>query len=93
MTASGADIPDPGAWVKRLEDQCRREAMEIRLRAQADAETGAAEVLEGANRLVARRIERLRELRSELAESSARIERDLVRAANEIRRRSERVRV
>ena len=87
-----ADVTDPGAWVKRLEDHCRREAIEIRLRAQVDAEASAADAYEAANGLLTRRIDRLRELREELVEASARIERDMVRAATELRRRSESLR-
>jgi hypothetical protein len=82
-----ADPENPGRWVQQLEDTCRREAIEIRLNAYVDAERDATEVLASADSLIERRIARLRELRDELAGSSARIERDLVRAANEIRRR------
>ena len=86
------EVPDPGVWVRRLEEQCRREAIEIRLRAQVDAEAAAAEAYEATNHLLTRRIERLRELREQLAEASARIERDMVRAATEFKRRSESLR-
>ncbi|MGI8462515.1 MAG: hypothetical protein ACR2OC_12940 [Solirubrobacterales bacterium] len=82
------DTSDPGEWVRRLDDQCRRAALEVRLRASADAEAEVAAILGSANGLIERRITRLRELRNELADTSARIERDMVRAATEIMRRS-----
>ena len=82
-------MSDVGTAVERLQAMTRREAMEIRMRANADAETAAAAALGEANGAIDRRISRLRELRTELAEASARIERDMTRVAEEIRRRTE----
>jgi hypothetical protein len=87
--AAGGEPADLGAWVEKLEEQCRREAMEIRLRGIADAEEESAKALAAANGLVERRIERIRELRDALAADGARIERDLARAAKELKRRGD----
>ena len=88
-TGEHLDSRDPGNWAERLEEKCRREATQIRLRASADAEAQSAAALAEANGTIDRRITRLRELRTELAEASARIERDLIRAATGINRRVE----
>lgn len=82
-------MDDAGAMIAKLEEKCHREATQIRMRASAEAEEQSAAALAQANVTIDRRISRLRELRTELAEASARIERDLVRAATEISRRAE----
>lgn len=87
MTPQPRNLDDPGVWVERLEDQCRKEALGIRLRATADAEQATAETLAAANAMIQRRIDRLRGLREDLAAASSRIERDLVATATEIQRR------
>jgi hypothetical protein len=84
-----AEHPGPGAAIARLEAKTRKESMAIRMRASAEAEEAAAAALAEADGAIDRRIARLRELRTELAEASARIERDLRRAAGEIGRRAE----
>ena len=89
MAGERPGAADPGVWVERLEHRCRREATEIRLRAASEAEEESARSLASANATLERRIARLRELRGELADTSARIERDLSRVAAEIRRRAD----
>jgi len=89
MTRGNPNPADPTRWVQRLRDKCRREALEIRLRSTAQAEAETAQVVAATNAVITKRIAQLRDLRDELAESSARVERDLVRTAVELRRRIE----
>ena len=79
---------DPGIWVERLQDQCKREAVEIRTNAETEAEEASAKALAEANGKIKERIAKLRELRDDLAERGARVDRDLTRAAEELKRRA-----